>query len=237
MSDPWFEIDCGPKVMALQTTCDPEPAPYGSFNLGLHVGDNEASVVRNHEHLAGRFGCGVYFPEQVHGINVVHVNRESSVMSADAVVTDQPNCPIGVMTADCLPVLCATQGLVGAAHAGWRGLVSGVLENMLREFPYPSRVQVWLGPCIGPDAFEVGPDVVDAFVFKKLAWARYFEAGYGADRSFANLRGIATDILENLGVTNIKGIDSCTYRDSDRWYSYRRSGVTGRMASCIVFTE
>ena len=115
MSEPWFEIDCGPKVVALQTTCDPEPAPYGSFNLGLHVGDNEASVLRNHEHLASRFGCGVYFPEQVHGIKVAHVNRESSVTSADAVVTDQPNCPIGVMTADCLPVLFATQGLVGAA--------------------------------------------------------------------------------------------------------------------------
>ena len=237
MSDPWFEIDFGPTVVALQTICDPEPAPYGSFNLSLHVGDDKASVAKNREHLAGRFGCGVYFPKQVHGVDVVHVNRESSVTSADAVVTDQPNYPIGVMTADCLPVLFVTQGLVGAAHAGWRGLVSGVLENTLREFPNPSQVQVWLGPCIGPDAFEVGPDVVDAFASKNFSWTRYFEAVDGADRSFANLRGIAADILENLGVVNINGIAECTYSNSNRWYSYRRSGLTGRMASCIVLTE
>ena len=237
MSDAWFEIDCGPTVLALQTTCDPEPAPYGSFNLGLHVGDDMYFVAKNHKYLASRFGCDVYFPQQVHGINVVQVNRESSATFADAVVTDQPNCPIGVMTADCLPVLFATQGLVGAAHAGWRGLASGVLENTLREFPYPSRVQVWLGPCIGPDAFEVGPDVVDAFVSKNSAWARYFEAVDGADRSLANLRGIAADLLENHGLVHIKGVDACTYSDSNRWYSYRRSGVTGRMASCIMLTE
>jgi len=237
MSDAWFEIDCGPVVLALQTTCYPEPAPYGSFNLGWHVGDDKDCVAKNHERLASRFGCGVYFPEQVHGINVVRVNRESSVISGDAVVTDQPNCPIGVMTADCLPVLFATQGLVGAAHAGWRGLVSGVLENMLREFPHPSKVQVWLGPCISREAFEVGPDVVDAFMSKNSAWARYFEAVDGAGRSLANLRGIATDLLENHGFVDIKGINACTYSDSNRWYSYRRSGVTGRMASCVMLTE
>ncbi|HAN81184.1 MAG: hypothetical protein CMD54_05545 [Gammaproteobacteria bacterium] len=237
MSDAWFEIDCGPTVLALQTTCDPEPAPYGSFNLGLHVGDDMSFVAKNHKYLASRFGCDVYFPQQVHGIKVVQVNRESLTTFADAVVTDQPNCPIGVMTADCLPVLFATQGLVGAAHAGWRGLASGVLENTLREFPYPSRVQVWLGPCIGPDAFEVGPDVVDAFVSKNSAWARYFEAVDGSDRSLANLRGIAADLLEDHGFKNIKGVDACTYSDSNRWYSYRRSRVTGRMASCIMLTE
>ena len=120
MSDPWFEIDCGPRVVALQTTCDPEPAPYGSFNLGLHVGDDEGAVVKNRVHLASYFGEEVYFPEQIHGINVVRVDRNSPVIAADAVVTDQVHCPIGVMTADCLPLLLVSQDSIGAVHAGWR---------------------------------------------------------------------------------------------------------------------
>ena len=87
MSDPWLEIDCGPRVVALQTTCDPDPAPYGSFNLGLHVGDDVGAVVKNRAHLASYFGEEVYFPEQIHGINVVRVDRDSPVIAADAVVT------------------------------------------------------------------------------------------------------------------------------------------------------
>ena len=237
MSDPWLEIDCGPRVVALQTTCDPEPAPYGSFNLGLHVGDDVGAVVKNRVRLASYFGEEVYFPEQIHGINVVRVDRNSPIIAADAVVTDQLYCPIGVMTADCLPLLFASQDSIGAVHAGWRGLVSGVLERTLKEFPDPAKVHVWLGPCIGQDAFEVGPEVVDAFVFKNSDWGRYFESVSGSDRSIADLRGIASDLLENLGVVTIKGLDVCTYSDSTRWYSYRRSGVTGRMASCIMRTE
>jgi YfiH family protein len=237
MSDPWIEIEYGPKVLALQTTCDPDPLPYGSFNLGLHVGDDERSVVQNRAHLAACFGREVYFPEQVHGVNVVHVGADSPVITADAVVTDQLHCPIGIMTADCLPVLFASQDLVGATHAGWRGLVSGVLERTLEEFTDPAEVSVWLGPCIGRDAFEVGPEVVDAFVSKNSRWSRYFKSVSDSDRSIADLQGIARDLLENHGVVTITGLDACTYSDSTRWYSYRRSGTTGRMASCIMRTE
>lgn len=236
MSDPWFEIEFGPKVLALQTICDPEPLPYGSFNLGLHVGDDEASVSENRARLASRFGREIYFPEQVHGTHLVHVHRGSPVAPADAVVTDELNCPIGIMTADCLPVLFASQDLVGAAHAGWRGLVSGVLERTLQEFPDPASVHVWLGPCIGPRAFEVGPEVVDAFVSKNSSWTRFFKSVRDTDRSIADLRGIAADLLESLDVGTIEELAVCTYKDSTRWYSYRRSGVTGRMASCIMRT-
>ena len=115
--------------------------------------------------------------------------------------------------------------------------MSGVLERTLKEFPDPAKVHVWLGPCIGQDAFEVGPEVVDAFVFKNSDWGRHFESVSGSDRSIADLRGIASDLLENLGVVTIKELDVCTYSDSKHWYSYRRSGVTGRMASCIMRTE
>ena len=237
MSDPWIEIACGSNVLALQTTCGPEPKPYGSFNLGLHVGDDESAVMNNRSHLADRFGREVYFPNQVHGIDVIRVQKGSAVVSADAVVTEELNCPIGIMTADCLPVLFASPELVGAAHAGWRGLVSGVLEQTLAEFPDPSEATIWLGPCIGPDAFEVGPEVVDAFVSKNLAWSRYFSRVADSDRSMADLQGIAFNLLENLGVATINALDACTYNDPTHWYSYRRSGVTGRMASCIMLTE
>ena len=237
MSDPWLEIDCGPNVLALQTICHPVPGPYGSFNLGLHVGDDAASVITNRSRLAQRLGREVYFPKQIHGIDVIRVDQESSVIAADAVVTDQLHCPIGVMTADCLPVLFASQDLIGAAHAGWRGLVSGVLERTLQEFPDPAKVRVWLGPCIGRDAFEVGPEVVDAFGSKNIRWNHYFKSVSDSDRSMADLQGIAYDLLENLGVVTIQRFDACTYSDSTQWYSYRRSGVTGRMASCIMRTE
>ena len=236
MSDPWLEIDCGPRVVALQTTCDPEPAPYGSFNLGLHVGDDVGAVVKNRVRLASYFGEEVYFPEQIHGINVVRVDQNSPVIAADAVVTDQLYCPIGIMTADCLPLLFASQDSIGAVHAGWRGLVSGVVERTLKIFMILPRCASGLAPALAKTHLKLGQEVVDAFVFKNSDWDRYFESVSGSDRSIADLRGIASDLLENLGVVTIKGLDICTYSDSTRWYSYRRSGVTGRMASCIMRT-
>ena len=199
MSDPWLEIDCGPNVLALQTICHPEPSPFGSFNLDVLV-TMRVLLSPIESRLTQRFGREVYFPQQVHGIEVICVDQESPVIAADAVVTDQLHCPIGIMTADCLPVLFASQDLIGAAHAGWRGLVAGVLEQTLQEFPDPAKVRVWLGPCIGRDAFEVGPEVVDAFVSKNADWGRYFKSVSDSDRSMADLQGIACDLLENLGV-------------------------------------
>jgi YfiH family protein len=237
MSDPWFAIDINPTAVALQTTCVSQPSPYGSFNLGLHVGDDAAFVAENRDRLAGHLGHPVYFPEQVHGSDVLRVDADTDVQVADAVVTAELYRPIGILTADCLPVLFASNVLVGAAHAGWRGLVSGIVENTLAKFSHPADVSVWLGPCIGAAAFEVGPEVVDSFVSKHSHHSQYFQPVLGSDRSIGDLQAIAVDLLENLGVSVIKRIEACTYDEGERWYSYRRSGVTGRMASCIMRTE
>ena len=237
MSDPWFAIDINPTVMALQTTCVSQPSPYGSFNLGFHVGDDAATVADNRDRLASHLGRPVSFPEQVHGVDVLRVDANTDGQVADAVVTSEMHHPIGILTADCLPVLFASNTLVGAAHAGWRGLVSGVLENTLAEFSNPAEVSVWLGPCIGAAAFEVGPEVVDAFVSKHRRYSQYFQPVSGSDRSLGDLQAIAADLLENQGVTVIKRVQACTYGEAKRWYSYRRSGITGRMASCIMRTE
>jgi len=234
MPDPWFAIDINPTVMAVQTTCVSQPSPYGSFNLGFHVGDDASSVADNRDRLATHLGRPVYFPEQVHGVDVLRVAADTDVQVADAVVTSEMHHPIGILTADCLPVLFASNALVGAAHAGWRGLVSGVLENTLAEFSNPTEVSVWLGPCIGAAAFEVGPEVVDSFVFKHPRYSQYFQPVSGSDRSIGDLQAIATDLLENQGIAVIKRMQGCTYGEDERWYSYRRSGVTGRMASCIM---
>jgi YfiH family protein len=237
MSDPWFAVDIHPTVVALQTTRVSRPLPYGSFNLGFHVGDDAVSVAANRDCLASHLGRPVYFPEQVHGVDVLRVGADTDVQVADAVVTSEMHYPIGILTADCLPVLFFSNTLVGAAHAGWRGLVSGVLENTLAEFSNPAEVSVWLGPCIGAEAFEVGPEVVDAFVSKHPRYRQYFQPVSGSDRSLGDLQSIAMDLLESQGVAVIKRIQSCTYGETERWYSYRRSGVTGRMASCIMRTE
>jgi len=237
MSDPWFAIDINPTVVALQTTCVSQPSPYGSFNLSFHVGDDAASVARNRNRLASHLGRPVYFPEQVHGVDVLRVGAGTDVQVADAVVTSEIHRPIGILTADCLPVLFASKALVGAAHAGWRGLVSGVLENTLAEFSNPAEVSVWLGPCIGVEAFEVGPEVVDTFVSKHPHYSQYFRPVSGSDRSIGDLQAIAVDLLENLGIDMVNRIQTCTYGEDERWYSYRRSGVTGRMASCIMRPE
>ena len=164
------------------------------------------------------------------------MTQVSETVMADAVVTDALNLPIGVLTADCLPVLFASDQLVGVAHAGWRGLASGVLENTLDRFANQGRVRAWLGPCIGPEAFEVGPEVLAAFLSKNPAWTEYFKYLDHSDRVFADLSRIALNILENRGVDIIERLDTCTYNDQSRWYSFRRSRVTGRMASCIMRT-
>ena len=237
MSDPWFAIDIKPTVVALQTTCVSQPPPYGSFNLSFQVGDDVTSVADNRNQLASHLGHPVYFPEQVHGVDVLRVDAGTDIQVADAVVTAEIHRPIGILTADCLPVLFASNALVGAAHAGWRGLVSGVLENTLTEFSNPAEVSVWLGPCIGAEAFEVGPEVVEVFVSKYPCYSLHFQPVSGTDRYIGDLQAIAVDLLENLGVGAIKRIQACTYGEGERWYSYRRSGVTGRMASCIMLPE
>lgn len=225
------------RVGALQTLrsggCS--AAPWNSLNLGDHVGDDPARVAAN------RAGLRTYLPaepcwlRQVHGI--VTVNAESTAIypEADAVFTRQPGKVCTVMTADCLPVLfCNRAGtVVAAAHAGWRGLVAGVLEATLFGMAVPpAEVMAWLGPAIGPQAFEVGDEVRARFVaHDSLAEAAF--VAYRPGKWLADIYMLARQRLLSAGVASIHGGDFCTVKDTGRFFSYRRDGVTGRMASLI----
>jgi hypothetical protein len=170
----------------------------------------------------------------VHGTQVICLPTQEIAPQADAAVTTEPNQVCVVKTADCLPVLlCSSQGdFVGAAHAGWRGLAAGVLENTVACFKGDSRhLMAWFGPAIGPEAFEVGEEVRAAFPNSDFA----FKAS-GPGHWKANLYELARARLKNLGVTTIYGGGECTYTDQTRFFSYRRLSQTGRMNSLIWIT-
>jgi YfiH family protein len=207
--------------------------------LGTHVGDAWAHVRANRSQLAERLGAPVVFPTQVHGVRCIEVTTEtqSDTQEADACFTRLLHQPIGILTADCLPVLFASSDQVACAHAGWRGLVGGVIETTLATFDEPSRVSCWLGPAIGPSQFEVGPEVIDAFLTKHSQWRRFLKASAKPGHGYLDLQSLAADILQQAGVPEIHRLDACTVNDPTAWYSYRRDRVTGRMASCIMRTE
>lgn len=212
-------------------------APWGKFNLGMHVGDDSATVQANRQLLAQKANLPSepYWLNQVHGTRVLTLPAQSStVPDADASWSNQPRLVCAVMTADCLPVLfCSKDGQqIAAAHAGWRGLCAGILENTISRFTAPAReIMTWLGPAIGPQAFEVGEDVRSAFmnVDPNAAMAfRPFGSKYLADLSL-----LATQRLQRLGITDISYSGDCTYHLPQQYFSWRRDGVTGRMATLI----
>ncbi len=236
MSDPWFSIDLGERVQAIQTHRGVSNDRYGAFNLGLHVGDEVARVQAAREQLGDYFGATPVFADQVHGVRVVEVGSCDDVPGeADALVTRALNVPLGVLTADCLPVLFVGHDAVGAAHAGWRGLVSGVLEATVSALPTTGVIRAWLGPCIGPNAFEVGPEVVSAFLEWDPAASRAMRPSSRSGHAYLDLPRLAEARLNDLGVV-CQTAGACTVNEPSRWYSYRREGVTGRMASCIMRT-
>lgn len=209
-------------------------APYFSNNLGLHVGDDTSAVLRNREKLTKILRVPqVQWLNQVHGTQAheAELNSINSTPDADAVFTSDAQLACAVLTADCLPVLFAADdgSMVAAAHAGWRGLAAGVLLETLKYFPEPQKVRVYLGPAIGPQAFEVGPEVKEAFPW---ASAQCFQAGKG-DRLLANLYLLAQEQLQAAGVQQIYSEQRCTFNEAESFFSYRRDGVTGRMASLI----
>ena len=236
----WFEPDwpLPPGVRALQTMrCGGvSSGPWSGFNLGDHVGDDPAAVAANRAALAGYIGCNPRWLRQVHGTAVCDLDRCAvEVQEADAALARQVGQVCVVMTADCLPVLlCADDGsVVGAVHAGWRGLLAGVIEAAIREMAAPGRhILAWLGPAIGPTAFEVGDEVRAAFVAADAAAAPCVHPSPGG-RWLADLYRLARLRLAGSGVLNVAGGDECTLRDAARFYSYRRDGVTGRMATLI----
>lgn len=212
-------------------------APWDSFNLGDHVGDDAESVANNRGMLADRVRIspsGFRFLNQVHGTDIAELPTESPV-DADGCVTTQARVPCVIMTADCLPVLfCDHNGArVAAAHAGWRGLCGGVLEQAVAHFEDPSAVMAWFGPAIGPRQFEVGAEVREAFISLDPGDDEAFVRGSTAGHFLADLYQLARRRLRAAGVTQIYGGDGCTFSEPDRFFSYRRDGVTGRMASLI----
>jgi hypothetical protein len=207
--------------------------PYASLNLGDHVGDDPAHVAENRARLRRELGLPAepLWLTQVHGIAVA----EGQGADADASVAFGPGTVCTVMTADCLPLLlCDRAGTrVAAVHAGWRGLLAGVIEAAVARLDTSgAELLVWLGPAIGPDAFEVGDEVRAAFVAEDAAAAAAFRPS-PAGRWLADIYALARRRLARCGVNAVYGGELCTYHDAERFYSYRRDGVTGRMASLI----
>ncbi|MFC5301322.1 peptidoglycan editing factor PgeF [Azospira restricta] len=238
----WFVPDwpLPPGVRALQTTRvgGVSGAPWAGFNLGDHVGDEPAAVAANRARLAAMLPAMPVWLAQVHGVDVARLDAlpaGAPAPVADAAVARAAGRVCAVMTADCLPLLlCDRDGtVVAAAHAGWRGLCAGVIEATVAAMAVrPAALSAWLGPAIGPAAFEVGDEVRAAFVARDAAAADGFVRGDGG-RWFADLYRLARQRLAALGVPAVHGGGECTWRQADRYFSYRRDGVTGRMATLI----
>lgn len=227
-------------------------APFDSLNLGDHVGDDPRAVGANRDRLGQAMGARLVFLSQTHGNHVLALSEHGAQGApADGCITDQPRQACTIMVADCLPVLFtnAQGSLVGAAHAGWRGLAGvagrGILEEVVARFrsrasadtaPGTSDLMAWLGPCIGADAFEVGPEVREVFVAHDDAARALFRPAAG-NKWQADLQGLARQRLKALGITQVYGNDGslawCTVSQPSRFFSYRRDRVSGRMAACI----
>jgi YfiH family protein len=230
-----------PGVHALQTTRlgGFSRSPYDCLNLGLHVGDDLLAVAANRHVLNSLLPCEPVWLEQVHGTEVVQAESAGCRPLADACITRQKNAVCVVMTADCLPLLLCDQAgsVVGAAHAGWRGLAHGVIEATVAAMGESGEyLMAWLGPAIGPQAFEVGGEVREAFLHHDPASAAAFTPSHltgGGGKFLADIYQLARLRLQALGLTQIYGGGFCTYGDQERFFSYRRDGRTGRMATMI----
>lgn len=212
--------------------------PYDSFNLGDHVDDDPAAVASNRLKLTTTLGCQPAWLSQVHGIRVVEADP-ARVETADASWSQTPGIASLVMTADCLPALFCNRGgtRVAAAHAGWRGLANGVLEATLDALATPAdQILVWLGPAIGPDAFEVGPEVRDAFIAQHAEADTAFRPSANTGRYLADIYALARIRLAARGITAVHGGGFCTVSDP-RFYSYRRASRTGRFASLVWLAD
>jgi YfiH family protein len=224
-------------------------APFDSMNLGMHVEDKREHVSQNRQHLVEALNLPAepLWLEQVHSKKVVNADHFSTdfsqvfsqIITADASISHTENTVCIVMTADCLPVLLTNRqgNVVGAVHAGWRGLKDGIIEATLQKMACdPTEIIAWLGPAIGADAFEVGDDVRDAFLSSQQSALDAFKPAKTTGKWFADMYALARLRLHNEGVEHIFGGDYCTYQDKARFFSYRREGKTGRMAS-LVFIQ
>jgi purine-nucleoside/S-methyl-5'-thioadenosine phosphorylase / adenosine deaminase len=223
-------------VRAWVTECGVGAGRYRALNLATHVGDDAAAVAANRARLRAALAlpCEPAWLDQVHGPRVLDLDTEA-IAAADGAVTARAGVVCAVLTADCLPVLfCDTAGRrVGVAHAGWRGLLGGVLPAAVRALGVPpDQLLAWLGPAIGQAAYEVGADVRDAFLALQPKAAAHF-AENTRGRWQADLYALARDSLSAAGVTAVYGGEFCTFRESARFFSHRREAPCGRMATLI----
>lgn len=212
--------------------------PFDSLNLGDHVEDEPLAVAANRQVLVDALGCRPAWLKQVHSPDVVEADPWQAP-TADASWSATPGTACAVLTADCLPALfCDRAGKrVAAAHAGWRGLAGGVLENTVAALgSEPAELLVWLGPAIGPQSFEVGAEVREAFVAVHTEAQRAFVPSANAGKFMADLYALARIRLAASGVTAVYGggLDTCS---DPRFFSYRRAARTGRFASLVWIAQ
>ena len=221
-------------------------APYDELNLGYATKDDRASVAENEKLVAAAMGIqteAIRWVYQVHGVDAHHaeslpVNAPLGVtmIAGDAIVSHTPGLVCGIKIADCMPVLFAARdgSAVGAAHAGWRGLSGGVLENTVAAMGTdPGEIVAWMGPCIGPKAFEVGEDVRDAFVRHDARSAAHFAARATPGKFLCDLHSIARLRLGTMGIVQVTGGTYCTFNQPELFFSHRRNPLTGRMAAFV----
>lgn len=219
-------------------------APYQALNLGLHVGDDPQAVQANRALLNTNLPKPPIWLNQVHGTTVFdadqpfEINAQHHVPTADAAVTTQTERPLAILTADCLPIVIANHSgtVLGVAHAGWRGLAEGVLEATLQAMqqatPAMQNWSAWVGPGIGTKAFQIGQDVYNTFVKQSAAYAVFFTPDpRDPSKWFADLAGLACHRLSSLGAQSIYQSQRCTVTEAQQFFSYRREGRTGRMAT------
>ena len=244
---PDWPVPAHVKVVSTTRTGGFSLSPFDSFNLALHTADDESRVAKNRKLLREYFHLPAepVWLNQVHGAKVISLDDSAAdtsvLIDADASFTTQPNKVCAVMTADCLPVFITDikGSVVAIAHAGWKGLLAGVITATLNRLDIDHRdILVWLGPAIGPDAFVVGDEVRALFAAKGGEYESAFTAGSDAGSWYCDIYQLARSELANLGVGQVYGGDQCTYGDEEKFYSYRRDGeLTGRQAHCIWMSQ
>lgn len=229
------------KVAALTTTRYPgfSSYPFDSNNFGLHVGDEEASVIKNRQALK----TSLNLPSEPLWLNQIHSNEcilaeEDTNFNADAIITRDKTKVLAIMTADCLPILLSNlEGTeIAAIHAGWRGLLNGIVENTVNKMQSkPNQIIAWIGPAICQSCYETGPEVRDAYVNSYGFTDQAFKSC--GQHWLANLPQLAELILVNKGISKVYQSEVCTFEKENELYSYRRNAQTGRMVSLIWFNS
>lgn len=232
---------CSTQRQSTQRQSGHSLAPFDSLNLAYHVNDDESAVLLNRQLLKDSLALPAEpcWLNQTHGTDVIEINSNKMDCDADGSYTFKTKTVCVVMTADCLPVLlCDKEGsVVAAVHAGWRGLLNGIIKVAVNKLNKPpTNLLAWLGPAIGQPSFEVGDEVKNAFLASDSDAGRAFIPS-PEGRWLADLYQLAELQLNKLGIHGVYGKKWCTYKDEEHFFSYRRDGVTGRMANLIWLTE